>query len=418
MSKIDSERAAEAVARLSYGRLVALLSRRSRDIMAAEDALSEAFAAALRTWPARGVPNSPEAWLLTAARRNLGHRERAAKVREHHRYTVAQLQETLAGHDAHAEDFPDDRLMLLFVCAHPAIDPAARTPLMLQTVLGLDAARIASAFLVSPATMGQRLVRAKARIRDAGIAYTVPEGDALRERLEDVLGAIYAAYGAGWEALADGEMDMGRVQGLAEEAIWLGQVLVRLLPEPEVLGLLALMCYCESRRAARRDDAGRFVPLSQQDTTRWSGPLISDAEALLTRAARAGRPGRYQCEAAIQSVHCEMAMSGTPRWHALAQLYDALLTYTDAVGVRVGRAAVLLEAHGAPAAVQALEALSAKSVDTYQPYWVTYAHALRAGERSDDADRALRRAVGLTQDPAVREWLLALAHGNGNHARA
>lgn len=376
--------------------------------MAAEDALSEAFAAALRTWPERGVPHNPEGWLLTVARRSLGHGERAAKVREQHRYTVEQLQNTLAEGPDGAVQFPDERLKLMFVCAHPAIDAAARTPLMLQTVLGLDASRIASAFLVSPAAMGQRLVRAKSRIRDAGIAYEVPTGDALSPRLDDVLAAIYTAFNAGWDVMAETATGEGTPQGFAEEAIWLGQVLVALMPEPEALGLLALMYHCEARRAARRDEAGAFVPLDRQDHSRWSWAMIRQGEALLAQAARAGQPGRYQCEAAIQSVHCEVVRTGTPRWPALEQLYDALLVFTDAVGVQVGRAAVLLRSRGAAHALSALEALPGALTQTYQPYWVTYAHVLRHAGRLEEANRALQRALGLTQDPAVRAWLSAL----------
>jgi len=245
----NSRAAAERAARTSYGRLVAFLAARSRDVAAAEDALSEAFVDALETWPVRGVPRNPEGWLLTTARRRLLDAGRHDRVRAK---APIDLAAEIA---APAEDsdvvFPDERLKLLFVCAHPAIDEAARTPLMLQTVLGLDAARIASAFLTAPAAMGQRLVRAKAKIRDAGVRFEVPDGPDLPARLGPVLDAVYVAYGSGWDDVAGADP---RRKGLADEAVWLGGVLVELLPaEPEAAGLLALMLYCESRRAARRD---------------------------------------------------------------------------------------------------------------------------------------------------------------------
>jgi RNA polymerase sigma-70 factor (ECF subfamily) len=277
---------------------------------------------------------------------------------------------------------------------------------MLQAVLGVDAARIAAAFLVSPSAMGQRLVRAKAKIRAAGLSFELPAVDRLDERLDDLLAAIYAAYGTGWEAAVLDEA--GAAHGLAEEAVWLGRVLVSLLPgAPEASGLLALMLYCESRAGARRDDGGRFVPLAEQDPARWSGPLIDEAEALLTRAAAAGRFGRFQCEAAIQSVHCERRITGVTRWDALAALYEVLAARVPSIGVRVGRAAVLIEAAGAAAALAALEEIPAARIDTYQPWWVTRAQALAAAGRREEAAEALGRAIGLTEDPAVRVHLSA-----------
>ena len=208
-------------------------------------------------------------------------------------------------------EFPDERLKLLFVCAHPAIDPAMHTPLMLQTVLGLDAARIAHAFLISPTTMGQRLVRAKTKIRDGGIRFEIPQERELPQRLDAVLEAIYAAFGIGWDDMAGVDQ---RGRDLAEEAIWLARVLLQLMPgEAEVHGLLALMLHCEARRAARRGPDGRYVPLSEQDCQKWSLPLIEEAERHLAEASSRGRTGRFQLEAAIQSVHAERARSGRIR---------------------------------------------------------------------------------------------------------
>ncbi|MBN8893110.1 MAG: hypothetical protein J0H91_22745 [Rhodospirillales bacterium] len=305
--------AAEAAARASYGRLVAWLAARTRDVAAAEDALADAFAAALRTWPARGVPDRPEAWLLTTARRNLGHAARHRLVRAAAAPTL-HLLATAAQDRDEAGAFPDERLKLLFVCAHPAIDPAMHTPLMLQSVLGLDAARIAAAFVVAPAAMGQRLVRAKAKIRDAGIRFAVPGPADLPARLAPVLDAVYAAFGTAWDAPPRGEEPGGPAANLGEEAIWLARLIASLLPEePEALGLLALLLHCQARQPARRDAAG-FVPLSAQDPALWSAPLIAEAEAALLRACALGRIGRFQLEAAIQSAHAGRARGAAVDW--------------------------------------------------------------------------------------------------------
>src|SRR3984957_15819381 len=266
----STHRTIERVARESYGRLVAYLCSHTRDVGSAEDALSNALIAALETWPRDGVPQNPEAWLLTAARRSFIDLVRHRRVAEASEPTLALLREE-SNDMTLSPEFPDERLKLLFVCAHPAIDPAMHTPLMLQTVLGLGAARIAGAFLISPTTMGQRLVRAKTKIRDAGIGFEIPEGRELPQRLAAVLEAIYAAFGIGWDDLAGVDQ---RGRDLAEEAIWLGRVLLQLMPaEAEVRGLLALMLHCEARRRARRGADGRYVPLSEQDCQRWSSPL-------------------------------------------------------------------------------------------------------------------------------------------------
>jgi len=238
----DARRAVEAVARDSYGRLVAYLSSHTRDVAAAEDALGDALLAALDTWPREGAPRAPEAWLLKAARNRFLDWKRHDRVKTASVDTIRLVAESRAGEPADRQ-FPDERLKLLFVCAHPAIDPAVHTPLMLQTVLGITAARMASAFLVPAATMSQRLVRAKTKIRDAGIPFEVPDDRDLAPRLDAVLEAIYAAFGLGWD---DGGGE------LAEEAIWLGRVLVEKRPnDPEARGLLALMLHGHARRAAR-----------------------------------------------------------------------------------------------------------------------------------------------------------------------
>ncbi len=307
----STHRTIERVARESYGRLVAYLSSNTRDVASAEDALSNALVAALTTWPRDGVPQNPEAWLLTAARHSFIDHVRHRQVAEASEPTLLLLREQ-SQEMTLSPEFPDERLKLLFVCAHPAIDPAMHTPLMLQTVLGMDAVRIAHAFLISPTTMGQRLVRAKTKIRESGIQFEVPLERELPQRLEAVLEAIYAAFGIGWDDMAGVDQ---RGRDLAEEAVWLGRVLLQLMPgEAEVRGLLALMLHCEARRSARRGLAGRYVPLLEQNSQQWSLPLIKEAESHLAEASSRGRAGRFQLEAAIQSVHAERARSGRTEW--------------------------------------------------------------------------------------------------------
>jgi RNA polymerase sigma-70 factor (ECF subfamily) len=393
--------AAELAARASYGRLLALLARQWRDLAAAEDALADAFRAALEHWPRAGVPARPEAWLLTAARRVLIDRARAQSVRADADPTLALLSDQFAMTEPAL--FPDDRLKLLFVCAHPAIDAAARTPLMLQTVLGLDAVRIASAFLTSAAALGQRLVRAKAKIRDAGIAFAVPEQAELASRLDAVLQAVYAAYGSGWEDVAGADP---KRRGLASEAIWLGRLIVGLLPrEPEAHGLLALMLHCEARRSARRDPGGAFVPLAEQDVALWSKAMIGQAETSLAAASKLGRIGPFQLEAAIQSVHAARAATGRTDWRALAHLHEGLARLAPTTGVLVSRAAAFAEAFGPERGLALLAELPETEIASYQPFWALTAHLRRSLGRDDEARSAFDRAIGLADDPAVRAFL-------------
>lgn len=399
----DVHRAIEAVARASYGRLIAYLSARTRDVAGAEDALSEALLAALTTWPQEGVPQQPEAWLLTTARRRLIDRARHARTHAESTLTLQLITEQ-AEDPMPAEKFPDERLKLLFVCAHPAIDPDIHTALMLQTVLGLDAARVARAFLISPTTMGQRLVRAKAKIRDAGIAFAVPEEHELPQRLDAVLEAIYAAYGSGWEDVAGVDP---RRRGLVDEAIWLARVLVQRMPEqPEARGLLALMLYCEARRPARRAPDGRYIPLSEQDVQAWSAPMTAEAERELFAAAKYAHPGRFQLEAAIQSVHAERARTGCTDWGAIALFYENLVHLAPTLGARIGHAAAVAEVKGPAAGLALLNEIEIKIVNTYQPYWAVRAHFLRELGRATEASDAFDRAIGLAEDDAVRQFLL------------
>lgn len=399
----EARRVIERVARESYGRLVAYLSARTHDVAAAEDSLSEAFMAAIRTWPRDGVPGSPEAWLLTAARNRLIDRARHERIHDREAPTIRLLVREAEAPSV-ASVFPDERLKLLFVCAHPAIDRAIHTPLMLQVVLGLDAATIANAFLLQPATMGQRLSRAKTKIRDAGIAFEIPDRHELPERVEAVLDAIYAAYGSGWDDLAGAD---ARRRGLTEEAIWLARVLRHLLPdEPEARGLLALMLFCEARRGARRDANGGYVAVSSQDTSTWSAPMIQEAEQLLAAAARQQRPGRFQLEAALQSAHIDGARSGQTDWHAIALLYEGLVRTAPTVGALVGRAAAVAEALDPATGLARLDEIDTIAARSYQPFWAVRAHLLQRLGRTPEARAAFDRAIDLTEDVAVREFLL------------
>jgi RNA polymerase sigma-70 factor (ECF subfamily) len=397
-------RAAEAAARRSYGKLIAVLAARTRDVAAAEDALSDALAVALAEWPERGVPDSPEAWLLTVARRKFID---ALRRQRHDEEAAAQLQ-WLSDHttgDDHERALPDRRLGLLFACAHPGIASDMHAPLMLQVVLGFDAATIASAFLVAPATMAQRLVRAKTKIRQAGIGFEVPESDALPERLDAVLEAIYIAYAEGW---SDPEGADARRRNLADEAIWLGRLLASLLPdEGEVIGLLSLMLHAHARRDARRDAAGDYVPLSAQDPARWDAAMVDEAEALLHRANASTSPsGRFQLEAAVQSAHAIRRHTGSVDWPAIEGLYDALCALTASPVAALNRAVALAQARGTAAGLAALDALASdERLQQYQPYWAARAELLARDGNAAGAWQAYQQAIGLEREPAVRRHL-------------
>lgn len=380
---------------------MSVLSARSRDIAAAEDALADAFAAAVSQWPRDGVPDNPEGWLITVARRSIGRRAARGAVAESAAAFLALLEDERTSDPTNP--FRDERLALLFVCTHPAIDREAQAPLMLQTVLGLDANRIAAAFLVSGATMGQRLVRTKRKIRDAGIAFAEPDPAEMSERIEGVLAAIYAAYGTAWDDVLGAD---NRLTGLRNETLFLARLLAELLPdEPEVMGLLALILHCEARRDARRDAAGNFVPLNAQDPNRWSRPLILEAEQALRRAATYQAPGRYQTEAAIQSLHAHQRITGERFAGALARLYDVLASQAPTVGVMVARAVAYAEAGATEAALAQLEAFA--DMRSYQPWWAAMARVTWLAGHPDRAAKAAETAAGLSTDPAIRSFLLA-----------
>lgn len=398
----DAHNTASLVARRSYGKLVAFLAARTRDVAAAEDALSEAFAAALADWPRNGCPQNPEAWLMTVARRKFLDMARGRR-REVVSDEFEEMADALESGAAESE-IPDRRLGLMFACAHPAIDAGIRAPLMLQAILGLDAARIASAFLISPASMGQRLVRAKTKIRQAGIPLRIPEREELRERLDTVLDAIYAAFAEGWMDAAG--TDVARRE-LAEEAIYLCRVVVELLPsEPEGLGLLALMLYAEARRPARRNAKGEYVPLADQDPAVWNAGMIEEAEALLLRASTHGVVGRYQLEGAIQSAHVARRLSGHANWASVVQLYDVLLTLSESPVAAVNRALAIAELHGANAALVEMDKAAAdERLAEYQPYWAARAELLGSVGAHEEARHAYDVAIGLERDESVRRFL-------------
>ncbi len=404
---------ADAVACRRYGKLVAFLAMRTRDVAAAEDALSDAFAAALADWPVQGCPTNPEGWLLTVARRRLIDMSRR---RSHADAATPQLQLLAEGLEAAARDadaattanacagIPDRRLGLLFACAHPAIEVGIRAPLMLQVVVGLDAKLIAAAFLTSPTAMSKRLVRAKNKIREAGIPFRIPDREELPARLDTVLDAIYAAYAEGWTDPAG--TDAVR-RDLTAEAVFLARVVVDLLPDqPEALGLLALILHAEARRRARRDANGDFVPFADQDHTQWDWPMIQEAETLLRRASTLNAIGRCQLEASVQSAHVYRRVTGENNWSAVVQLYDALSAITASPVVAINRALAIAEVDGAATALDALQAVANDvRLAEYQPYWVARADLLTRTGAHGEAHRAYDMAIGLERDPVVRRFL-------------
>ena len=361
--------------------------------------MADALERALTDWTDDDMPANPEAWLYTVARNRLRDKWKSAAYRR-----SVPLDETQFGVGAADPDppFPDRRLELMLVCAHPAISTSIRTPLMLQAVLGVDAAAIAAAYAVEPATMAQRLVRAKKRIRDTGIPFAVPEPEHLAQRLPAVLEAVYGAYAIDWQAAPDGSP----ADSLAAEALHLAMVLAELLPdEPEVLGLAALMCLSEARRPARRADDGRFVPLGEQDATLWDRGLIDRGEDLLIRAHARRRPGRFQYEAAIQSAHCSRITGAPVNAELLRTLYRALVRIAPSLGAQVALAALNGEIDGPAAGLRALDALTDPAVERFQPAWAVRGDLLTRSGRTAEAAAAYRRAMDLTGDDEVARYL-------------
>ncbi len=397
---MDEEgRAAAAVAaRDSYGRLLALLSASTSDLASAEDALADAFERALRTWPDQGVPDSPDAWLLTVARNRLRDRWKSAQWQ---RTGPLDVERDAPVHldDLDVDAIPDRRLELMLVCAHPAIERGVHTPLMLNTVLGFTAEQIGRAFSVPATTMATRLVRAKRRIKAARIPFRIPDRGDLPGRMVAVLEAVYGAYVIDWATTGP------EARPVPPEALHLAEVLTTLVPEDaEAHGLAALVQLSAARLPARLDGAGRFVPLAEQDPSRWDDRLISRAHEHLRAAHARGRLGRFQLEAAIQALHCARRHTGTTDWPTLRELHRALHAVAPSLGSAVAFAVVTAEVEG-PEAGLALLAGAGEPARRFQPARAARAHLLDRLGRTGEAVAAYDSAIDLTHDAAERRYL-------------
>jgi predicted RNA polymerase sigma factor len=395
---VTPEARAEHAARASYGRLLAILAAAGRDIPAAEDALGDAFERALRSWPVDGVPQNPDGWLLTVARNRLRDTARSSASR----LAAPLLDVHAVVDDIDPDAIPDRRLALMFVCAHPAIDASVRTPLMLQTVLGLDAATVTRAFALPEPAMAQRLVRAKRRIRDAGIGFVVPDRSTMPARLPAVLEAVYGAYAIDWHVVSGETLR----ESLAHEALYLASTLAELLPgEPEALGLAALLGHSLARTEARIAADGCLVPLDEQDPALWDHDLIARSERLLLRAHGLGRIGRFQLEAAIQSAYAARIHGIEVDWAALRDVHTTLVRIAPTLGARVALAATIARVDGPRAGLAALDGLAGRDAERFQPAWATRAHLLAEAGDTDAATAAYARAISLTTDAPSRELL-------------
>ncbi len=392
--------AAAGAARRSYGRLLALLAG-AGDVASAEDALADALERALRTWPDQGVPSNPDGWLLTVARNRLrdGWRSAERRLRSEPSPDSVLAVDVAAPLDSLDPDtLPDQRLELMLVCAHPAIAPRDRAPLMLNTVLGFTAAEIARAFAVPTATMATRLVRAKQRIRTEGIPFVVPGRTELPARMDAVLEAVYGAYVIDWSTGPS-------PRALPSGALDLAEVLAGLVPDdPEAQGLAALVQLSAARVPARSAPDGTFVPLAEQDPSRWDRALIEAAHAHLRTAHARGTLGSFQLEAAIQALHCARVDGRPVDWHTVRSLHEALRALAPSHGNLASLAAAIAEDEG-PAAGLALLDEHAEGLRRFQPAWATRAELLARLGRREEAVAAYDRAIALTHVTAERVYL-------------
>jgi RNA polymerase sigma-70 factor (ECF subfamily) len=399
----DEGRAAAAVAaRDSYGRLLALLSASTSDLAAAEDALADAFERALRTWPERGVPGNPDGWLLTVARNRLRDRWKSAQSQLTGPLDV-ERDAPVHLDDLDLDAIPDRRLELMLVCAHPAIERAAHTPLMLNTVLGFTADQVGRAFSIPASTMATRLVRAKRRIKAARIPFRIPDRGDLPGRMAAVLEAVYGAYVIDWATTGP------QARQVPTEALHLAEVLTTLAPDdPEAHGLAALVQLSAARLPARLDGRGRFVPLAEQDPSRWHERLIHRAHEHLRVAHARGQVGRFQLEAAVQAVHCARSPAGATDWPALLDLHRALQAVAPSLGGAVAFAVATAEVEGPAAGLARLDELLGAAGDSarrFQPARAARAHLLERLGQHAAAATAYDSAIDLTHDPAEREYL-------------